>query len=99
MKHLYLFLLLFVIGCSEFPNNTPTVPITTKVYGTWTVELCFEHEGFKVYRFRDTNDWSDQRHWRYFTNQPGSVSDEWTTQERQSKTRVVEVEHDESTGS
>lgn len=58
MKYLWVILL---VGCVKAPNK-----IDTTNNPEFTVDLLFEHEGCKVYRFQDDGS-------KYFTNCKGSV--------------------------
>ena len=77
MTKLILLMCLFSAGCSKTPMST-----TATKNPNFQVELLFEHEGCKVYRFEDYRT-------RYFTNCKGSV--EWNESCGKNCNRDVEV--------
>lgn len=64
-KYLFLLLVLLVVGC----NNAAPLEKSSSNNG-WQVELCFEKEGYRVYRFSDGND-----SWRYYVTPTGTMID------------------------
>lgn len=54
---------LCLMGCAR---GTPKEKELTK--NGWTVELCFEKDDYKIYRFSDGND-----QWRYYVVPAGQV--------------------------
>jgi hypothetical protein len=64
--------LLFIVGC-EPPEHAPAVE-QMKTENKWQVELCFEKDGYKVYRFRD-GVWMD---WRYYVTPMGQMVNQTT---------------------
>lgn len=70
MKHL-IKTSIFIFAFAVFNSCSVQVPLSTappKNNATYNVEYLFEHDGCKVYRFRD------QGHYVYFTNCKGDVT-------------------------
>jgi hypothetical protein len=68
MRYLPLFLLVLTTGCITQHPITKEAAENNKDY---TVEYLFEHEGCKVYRFKDHN--SVGTYYVYFTNCNGDA--------------------------
>lgn len=67
----FLLLSFFAIGCGEPP--APPVEKMSSSNG-WMVELCFEKDDYKVYRFSDGTS-----EWRYYVVPAGEMIDHITT--------------------
>ena len=68
MRYLSLLLLLLPIACTV---QHPIVEGPAENNKDYTVEYLFEHEGCKVYRFKDHN--STGTYYVYFTNRNGEA--------------------------
>lgn len=64
-KYLFLFLVLLVVGC-----NTAAPLEKSSSNNGWQVELCFEKDGHRVYRFSNGTD-----QWRYYVTPKGTMID------------------------
>lgn len=62
---LLLFYALILAGCS---TEKPLIKQAAKNNATYTIEYLFEHDGCKVYRFRDDG------HYVYFTSCKGETT-------------------------
>lgn len=68
MKYAVLFLLLFFVTTFLSCGGVPLVSSEADNNETYSVQYLFEHEGCKVYRFKDKGEYI------YFTNCQGSVT-------------------------
>lgn len=51
MKYILLVLVLLIVGCEE---KEQTILKETKTENGWDVQLLFQHEGYKIFRFYDS---------------------------------------------
>ena len=70
MRNILLLIAFISIGCGE---SAPPVEKMTSKNG-WKVELCFEKDGYKVYRFTD-----GPEEWRYYVVPQGEMIDHTVT--------------------
>lgn len=63
MKYILLVLVLLIVGCEE---KEQTILKETKTENGWDVQLLFQHEGYKIFRFYDSG-------YKYFIIPEGKV--------------------------
>jgi len=81
MRHLFLLLLLFAFSACEIQQ--PITRETPPNNQDYTVDYLFEHDGCKVYRFRDRGCYV------YFTNCPGEAIARKDSSMVRNETRVM----------
>ena len=75
-KWTFLFLILGLSGCVPAIQQAEPVEKMNSNNG-WQVELCFEKDGYKVYRFSD-----GYSEWRYYVVPFGEMIDHVTTTDK-----------------
>jgi hypothetical protein len=75
-----LFLLVLVIICFSCHTQKPIEKAAPQNNPTYEIEYLFEHEGCKIYRFRDNG------HYVYFTNCKGDIT---SVENDSTATRIV----------
>jgi hypothetical protein len=74
MKKIFLLIAFVSIGCGPANIAPPVEKMKSK--NGWTVELCFEKDQYKVYRFTD-----GAEEWRYYVVPKGEMIDHTVTQD------------------